>query len=153
MKSFAAVKWLGNFKQGQGQITSNSGALHNVNYTMAKRFEGQPGTNPEELLAASHASCFAMALAAEFSKQNIKAIEVTSTVELGKDGEEWRISSSHLDAEADIEGVDEEEFEKRAEVVKSKCPISKALSITITLDARLKGQGSARESTNSARMT
>lgn len=91
-------------KQGRGQISTNSGALQNVSYSTAKRFEGEPGTNPEELLAAAHASCFAMALAAEFSSQGVKSVDVSATVTLDREGDGWRITESHLDAEAEIEG-------------------------------------------------
>jgi len=139
MKSHAAVTWTGNLREGKGQISSGSGVLQNISYSAAKRFEGEPGTNPEELIAAAHASCFSMAMAAEFSKKfNVKKIETSATVTLEKQGEGFQIVSSHLDAEAEIEGIDEDEFQRMAEEVKVKCPVSKALSITITLEARLK---------------
>lgn len=153
MKSHAAVTWTGNLGDGTGQISTGSGVLQNVSYSAAKRFEGEPGTNPEELIAAAHASCYSMALAAEISKSfTVKKIETSATVSLEKEGDGWRIVSSHLDTEADIEGMDIEEFQRNAEEVKSKCPVSRALNITITLDARLKEQTRANVS-REARIT
>jgi lipoyl-dependent peroxiredoxin len=143
MKSHAAVTWTGNLREGKGQISSGSGVLQNISYSAAKRFEGEPGTNPEELIASAHAACFSMALAAEFSKKfNVKKIETSATVTLEKQGEGYQIMSSHLDTEADIEGIEADEFQRIAEEVKVKCPVSRALSITITLEARLKGPAS-----------
>jgi osmotically inducible protein OsmC len=139
MASHASVRWTGNFKQGEGQISTDSGVLQNITYSVAKRFEGEPGTNPEELLAAAHAACFSMALAAEFSKDhNVKAIETSATVTMEKEGNGWRIATSHLDCEADIDGISEDEFLSKAEEIKMACPVSKALNLEITLEARLK---------------
>lgn len=141
MKSHAAVTWTGNLKDGKGQISSGSGVLQNISYSAAKRFEGEPGTNPEELIAAAHAACFSMAISAEFSKKfSVKKIETSATVTLEKQADGYQITGSHLDMEAEIEGVEAEEFLKMAEEVKMKCPVSKALSIPISLEARLKGQ-------------
>ncbi len=143
MKSHAAVTWTGNLREGKGQISSGSGVLQNITYSAAKRFEGEPGTNPEELIAAAHASCFSMAMTAEFSKAfNVKKIETSATVTLEKQGDGFQIVSSHLDTEADIEGVDEDQFQRMAEEVKVKCPVSRALNVTITLEARLKSSKS-----------
>lgn len=140
MKSHAAITWMGNLKEGKGQISSGSGVLQNISYSAAKRFEGEPGTNPEELIAAAHAACFSMAMAAEFSKKfNVKKIETSATVTLEKQSEGFQIMSSHLDTDAEIEGVDEDEFQRISEEVKVKCPVSQALNVAITLEARLKG--------------
>lgn len=140
MKSHAAVTWMGNLKEGKGQISSGSGVLQNVSYSAAKRFEGEPGTNPEELIAAAHAGCFTMALAAEFSKKfTVKKIETSATVTLEKQPDGYQIISSHLDTDAEIEGIEENEFQRIADQVKLKCPVSRALNITITHEARLKG--------------
>ena len=154
MKSHAVAIWTGNVSQGQGQISTDSGALQNTNYSVAKRFEGEPGTNPEELIAAAHAACFSMALANEFSKSyNVKKINTSATVTLEKEGQDWKIVSSHLDSDADIEGVSEEDFEKKAEEVKAKCPVSRALNVEITLEARLQSKKTDESASKDAQIT
>lgn len=155
MKSHAAVTWTGNLKEGKGQISSGSGVLQNISYSAAKRFEGEPGTNPEELIAAAHAGCFTMAVAAEFSKKfTVKKIETSATVTLEKQADGYQIVSSHLDTDAEIDGVDEDEFQRMAEEVKVKCPVSRALNVTITLEARLKSSKTQTNTTSrETRMT
>lgn len=138
MNSHEAVRWTGNINQGQGTISTDSGALQNIAYSVAKRFEGEHGTNPEELVAAAHAACYSMALSAELSKSyNVKTIDTSATVTLDKSGDMWTVTSSHLDSVADIEGINTEEFDKIAQKVKQVCPISRLLNTTISLEARL----------------
>lgn len=140
MQQHATVLWNGSIKKGSGEISTGSGAVKNVNYSYAKRFEGERGTNPEELIAAAHAACFTMALSAELSKKGfeINKIETKSTVQADKIKDELTLTSSHLTVEADVPGISEGEFRSLADHVKVTCPISRALNLEIVVDARLK---------------
>lgn len=142
MEAHAAVVWTGDLKKGHGAISTESTALRNAPYSFTTRFGEEKGTNPEELIAAAHAACFSMALAAKFTEnsQTPRSINTSATVTLDKQGADWTIVSSHLDAEVDMDGMEEGDFEKLAEDVKNKCPVSRVLNATLTLNARLKGQ-------------
>src|SRR6267142_2868774 len=99
MKSKASAVWQGGLKDGKGTISTDSGVLANVPYSFSKRFEEEKGTNPEELIAAAHASCFAMATSAQLDGAGIKAenISASATVVLEKIGDGFAVTSSHLD--------------------------------------------------------
>lgn len=135
----ATAVWQGSIKEGRGEISTESEALNQVAYAFNTRFENQPGTNPEELIAAAHSSCFAMACAAGFTKQGFtpEKLEVNATVSVNKEGESWTVGSSHLDLQAQIPDVTEDQFQKIVEDAKANCPISKLLKAEITLEARL----------------
>lgn len=137
----ARASWEGSLREGSGKISLESGACESP-YSFGSRFEAGRGTNPEELLAAAHAGCFAMALSlalgkAGFAPERIDA-EARVTIEPADGG--FAIRSSRITCEARVPGIDEATFAKHAEATKLGCPVSKALgSIEITLDARLAG--------------
>lgn len=135
----AQAEWKGAGKTGKGTISSGSGVLASSPYGFNTRFEGQKGTNPEELIAAAHAGCFSMALAFALERAGFTATRLTTSaaVTLEPDGGGFRISKSALTLEADIPKITQEEFTKLAEEAKAGCPVSKVLKADISLDARL----------------
>ena len=144
MKRKSTAVWNGTGAEGKGILTSTSGALKDTPYSFAARFvseDGKAGTNPEELIAAAHAGCYAMALsfgltAAGFPPTELKA-EATVTVE--NEGGGFVITSSHLDLVGVVHGITSEKFTELANDAKKNCPVSKALdAIDITLTATLK---------------
>lgn len=139
MKRKASAQWKGNLKEGKGMFSSESGALSNISYSFGRRFENEPGTNPEELIAAAHASCFAMALSAELGKLGITPVtlDVTATVTFEKQEAGFSITESHLDAVGKLPTPDSEKWQQATEAAKKGCPISRVLNTKITLDARL----------------
>lgn len=137
-KSGSAV-WKGGLKDGTGTVSSESGVLSNETYGFNKRFEGQAGTNPEELIGAAHASCFSMALSMVLADYDLVAdnIATKATVSLEQVDGGFAVTKVHLDLEAKIPGASEEDFLKAANGAKEGCPISKLLTAEITLDAKL----------------
>ena len=139
MKQKASAQWQGTLKEGTGTISTGSGALADKPYSFKTRFEGEQGTNPEELIGAAHAGCFSMAFSmilgiAGFTPDKI-ATTATITLE-PKDGG-FAITASHLDVMAVIPGIDEETFQELAGKAKAGCPVSKLLNATITMEAKL----------------
>lgn len=135
MKRTATAVWNGSGKDGKGHLTSQSTTLNKTQYSYKSRFEEGVGTNPEELIAAAHAGCFAMKLSfilggAGFTPDSL---DVTSTVTL----EDGTIKSSHLVLKAGIPGISAEKFKECADDAKANCPVSKVLNAEITLDASL----------------
>lgn len=139
MKTTGSAVWSGGIKDGRGSISTHSGALKDYPYGFASRFEGQPGSNPEELIGAAHAACFTMALSLILGEAGLKAdrMETTSEVTLDKEGDGFAITSSHLTLKASIPGADEAKFRELAAKAKEGCPVSKLLKAEITLDASL----------------
>lgn len=140
MKKTASVVWHGGFKDGKGAISTQTGVLKDAPYGVAARFENGPGTNPEELIGAAHASCFTMALTLVLGEMGLVAdsIQTRAEVTLDKDGAGYTITGIHLDVTATIPGADAGKFEAAANGAKAGCPVSKALAGTkITMDARL----------------
>ena len=137
----ANVQWTGGMQDGKGSITTQSHALENDPYGFASRFEGQKGSNPEELIAAAHASCFTMALSMILGEAPLRAekIDNSCAVTLEKESDGFSITSSHLTVKAVIPGTDEATFSKIAGAAKAGCPISKLLKTEITLDTHLEG--------------
>ena len=137
--SKASAVWNGKLRDGNGTFEAGSGSFNGA-YTFATRFEGKPGTNPEELVGAAHAGCFSMALSAGLGKAGFepKRITTEAKVDLEKVGEGFQITRIHLDTEAEIPGIERSVFEKHAHEAKANCPVSKALTgPEITLTARL----------------
>lgn len=135
MKRTATAVWNGSGKEGNGHLSAQSGVLHKTQYSFSSRFEEGIGTNPEELVAAAHAGCFAMKLsfvlgAAGFTPNQLEA---TSTVTL----ENGAVTKSELVLKASIPGITPEKFQECAEDAKQNCPISKLLNADITLSAEL----------------
>jgi osmotically inducible protein OsmC len=141
MKRKASAVWRGGLKDGKGSISTESGVLRETQYSFSTRFENGVGTNPEELIAAAHAGCFAMAFAAELGKAGItpESISATATVTLEKNDAGWTITTSHLDVMAKIPGADRSKVLGIANVAKLGCPISRLLKANVTMDARLEG--------------
>ena len=134
-----SAAWQGGLKDGKGSISTESGALKAYPYGFAARFEGQRGSNPEELIAAAHASCFTMALSLILGEAKLTAeqMETKADVMLEKQGEGFAITSVHLTLNAKIPGADKAKFEELAGKAKAGCPVSKLLNTKITLDATL----------------
>jgi lipoyl-dependent peroxiredoxin len=136
----AEAEWKGNLAQGGGGLKAGSGAF-DLPYSFKSRFEeGQPATNPEELIGAAHAGCFTMALTAALSRAGIAPtrIHTSAAVTLAKTGEAFSITRIDLKTVAEVPGADAAVFQKHAQDAKQNCPVSKALAGTeITLDAKL----------------
>ncbi len=134
-----SAKWSGGLKDGKGSVSTESGAINGHPYGFAMRFEGVKGTNPEELIGAAHASCFAMALSKILEEAGHKAdsLEATSAVDLEQSDGGFSIPRVKLTLKASIPGIDEATFQKLAGDAKAGCPISKLLKTEITLDATL----------------
>jgi osmotically inducible protein OsmC len=139
MKRKASAVWRGGIKDGNGTLSSDSGVLSETRYSFATRFGDDAGTNPEELIAAAHAGCFAMALSAQLGDAGMTAerISATASVTLDKAGEGFAITAVHLDVAATIPGAEKDAFERAARNAKEGCPVSKVLNAEITMDARL----------------
>jgi len=139
MKNFGTAVWRGGLKDGKGAISTQSGALKDYPYGFASRFEGKPGTNPEELIGAAHAGCFTMALSLILGEAKLKAdqMDTKAEVTLEKQGDGFAITSVHLTLKAAIPGVDQATFDQLAGKAKAGCPVSKLLNTKITLDAEL----------------
>src|SRR3954447_26366437 len=139
MKRKAIAEWRGGLKDGKGEISTDSGVLSKTQYSFGTRFEEGIGTNPEELIAASHAGCFAMALSMILgeAKMVAESIQVTATVSLENVETGWTITESHLDLKAKIPGADREAFETAAKNAKAGCPVSRVLNAKITMDTNL----------------
>ena len=126
----ASVHWEGPGKKGQGQISTETGALKNQAYGFGSRFEDdRRGTNPEEILAAAHAACFAMAFSFACDKAGFatEQVETQAHVRLAKQGEGFAIDRIQLKLQAKVPGLDEAKFQEIAEGAKKNCPVSKAL--------------------------
>lgn len=135
----ASAVWHGGLKTGQGTITTETETLNETPYSFTSRFEHGAGTNPEELVAAAHAGCFAMALSAQLESAGMtpQRLEVTAAVKMEKQDAGWAITESHLDLTAHIPGADPDKFEACADAAKKGCPISKLLNARITMKAAL----------------
>jgi lipoyl-dependent peroxiredoxin len=135
----ANAHWQGTGKEGKGTLTTQSGVLSTTPYGFNTRFGDAKGTNPEELLAASHAGCFSMALAFALTAAGFTATNIATTarVTLEPDGPGFKISRSALTLEATVPNISREQFEKIAQAAKAGCPISKVLNAEITLDWKL----------------
>jgi len=134
-----SAQWQGSLKKGKGSVSSESGALKEIPYGFNTRFEGQPGTNPDELIGAAHARCYSMALSMILGEENLEAesINTQATVTLEQDDNGFTISAIHLDTLARIPGADQSTFETAANKAKEGCPVSKLFKANITLDAKL----------------
>jgi osmotically inducible protein OsmC len=134
-----SATWEGGLKDGKGAISTQSGALKSYPYGFASRFEGKPGTNPEELIAAAHAGCFTMALSLILSEAKLVAehMETQAKVTLEQVPDGYAITAVHLDLSAKIPGADQATFERLAGMAKAGCPVSKLLKAEITLNAKL----------------
>lgn len=135
----AWAHWRGSLRQGMGEISSESRALEELSYSFARRFGDEIGTNPEELIAAAHSSCMAMALSAELGRRKLEAedIEVKASVTIINIENGWEIPKVHLNIRADVPGASYEEVDAAVKIAKNNCPVSKLIKAEITYDFHL----------------
>ncbi len=135
----ASARYEGFGKEGKGWVSTGSGVLADQPYGFSTRFGDDPGTNPEELVAAAHAACFTMALSFALSREGFEKgrLETTAKVKLEKEGDGFKISRSDLSLDAKVDGIDQSQFEEIAQGAKANCPISRLLNAEISLDVRL----------------
>jgi len=141
MKKTASAIWQGGLKDGKGLLSTESGALKQNPYGFNTRFEGTPGTNPEELIGAAHAGCFSMALSMMLGDAGLTAdrIDTAAEVTLDKQADGFAITAVHLVLRAKVPGASEAQFLEIANKAKEGCPVSKVLNAKISLDAALVG--------------
>ncbi len=139
MKTQGSAVWQGGIKDGKGAISTKSGALAGYPYGFASRFEGKPGTNPEELIGAAHAGCFTMALSLILGEAGLTAehMETTAEVTLDKVEDGFAITAVHLTLKGKVPGADQVKFAQLAAKAKAGCPVSKLLNAPITMEATL----------------
>jgi lipoyl-dependent peroxiredoxin len=139
MERSATAVWNGGLKDGRGSISTPSGVLSDSPYSFLTRFENAKGTNPEELIGAAHAACFAMALSAQLGTMNFapQTIRASANVTLEKLDAGWTISKIHLDVTAQIPNISDAAFQSAASSAKANCPVSRLLTAEITLSAVL----------------
>lgn len=133
MKYIAKAHWQGNLKEGKGTLTTPSGVLNSTNYSFKTRFEGEKGTNPEELMAASHAGCFTMAVCAMLTQKGLAPASLDTEVTLTM--ENLTITAIHLSITGKVVGITADEFTTVTKDAEKNCIISKALSAPITSEA------------------
>jgi lipoyl-dependent peroxiredoxin len=135
----AKAVWRGTGRDGEGDLTSDSGVLDHTPYSYRTRFENQKGTNPEELIAAAHAGCFTMALAFQLQSAGFTPdeLDTQAAVTIEQDGGGFKITRSALTLRARAPNLDEATFRRLAETAEKNCPVSRVLNAEITLDATL----------------
>ena len=139
MKRNASAVWKGDLKNGQGEVSAESGVLSSAQYSFGTRFENGTGTNPEELLGAAHAGCYSMALSLVLEESGItpERIETRAAVTIEPSDDGFTIGAVHLDVQAKIPGMSAEDFQVAANTAKDGCPVSKLFNANITLSASL----------------
>lgn len=139
MTRTATAVWQGSLKEGAGTLTTQSKTLNGTDYSFGRRFGEDPGTNPEELVAAAHSGCFAMAFSAMLGEAGFTptSIEATAHVELEFIDGKPTVTKSHIVMNATIPGISEEQFHEVANGAKAGCPISRLLNAEISLSATL----------------
>ena len=136
-----SARYEGLGKEGKGYVSTGSGALDDQPYGFQTRFEDKPGTNPEELVAAAHASCFTMALSFKLAEAGHTggSVETQAKVSLEKVDGGFAVTKSALSTKGDVPGMDRAKFEELAADAKANCPISKLLDCEITLETEFAG--------------
>lgn len=134
-----SARYEGLGKDGKAVVSTQSGVLSDQPYGFGTRFGDEPGTNPEELIAAAHASCFTMALSFALAKAGFSegTLETTAKVTLDKEGDGFAVNRSDLTLKARVPGIAQDQFEQIAQGAKAGCPISKLLKAEITLEHSL----------------
>lgn len=132
MKRSANARWNGGLKDGAGTFSVESGLIKDMKYSFRTRFENEPGTNPEELIAAAHAGCFSMALSGQLGERKItpQVIETTCVITF----ENLTLKASALTTKVKAKGADRAKVEEAAAAAKAGCPISKVLKLDVSLD-------------------
>lgn len=128
----ATAVWRGSLKEGSGTFSGASGAFQEIPYSFRTRFEEEPGTNPEELIAAAHSACFSMALSAELGQRGIVPDRVATTANVGLAS--GSVTHSRLEVTVRAPGAERQMVEEAAQAAKLGCPISKLLNAPITMD-------------------
>jgi len=133
--NYGSAKWQGGLKDGKGVISTRSGALSDQPYGFNTRFEGKPGTNPEELIGAAHAACFSMALSKILAEAGVTdvTIQTTSKIGLDQEGDGFAIKTAHLSTTITGQG-DKAVIEDAARQAEKGCPVSKLLNAEITME-------------------
>lgn len=143
MQNTATAVWSGGLKDGKGQLAAGTGSFTGLPYDFGKRFEGEntPGTTPEEMIAAAHAGCYAMAFSGALGSAGFTAekISVKATVTLDRVDGKPTVTTSALVMAAKVPGIDAAKFAALAEETKLGCPISRLLNAKLTLEAKLEG--------------
>ena len=136
-----SARYEGLGKDGKGHVSTQSGALSDQPYGFQTRFEDKPGTNPEELIAAAHASCFTMALSFKLAEAGHEdgSVETEAKVTLEKGDDGFKVTRSALSTKAKVPGLDQSKFEELAADAMANCPISKLLDAEITLETSFEG--------------
>jgi osmotically inducible protein OsmC len=136
----ATAVWQGGLKEGKGTFSTGSGAIKDLGYSFMTRFESAPGSNPEELIAAAHASCFSMALSAQLGNAGItpKSVKTTCSLKFEKVEAGWTVLESNLETTVEAPGADKAKFDTAAQNAEKGCPISRLLNAKISLKATLK---------------
>jgi len=139
MQSKASAIWKGGLKDGRGTYSASSGAFREVPYNFGQRFEGQAGSTPEELIAAAHASCFAMATSAELGGRGMtpESLEAKATITLERVDGKFTVTGSHLELAARIPNADRAKFDEAVKAAETGCPISRLLNTKISVEAKL----------------
>lgn len=132
MKKSASANWQGNLKDGKGHISSGSGALNKQPFGFNTRFEDTPGTNPEELIGAAHAACFAMAFSHELASRDVEPKNVDASADVYI--EDLVITKSHLKVSVDIGEGNDEAYEEALAAAKKGCPVANALACEVIVE-------------------
>jgi osmotically inducible protein OsmC len=135
MKRTATAVWNGSGKDGSGTMGTQSTTLKQAQYSYKSRFEQGTGTNPEELIAAAHAGCFSMKLSFVLGAAGFQPESIETSAAI--DFENGVLTNSHLTVKAKVPGISDEKFKECAEDAKANCPVSKALNMSISMDASL----------------
>jgi lipoyl-dependent peroxiredoxin len=131
----ATAVWNGTGKEGNGQLSTQSGVLNNVSYNYRKRFEDEPGTNPEELVAAAHAGCFTMKLSFILNEKGFTPDRLETRCEVTFEG--GTVTKSHLIVQGNVPNINQEQWDECVKRAEKECPISKLLNTNITSEAKL----------------
>ncbi len=139
MQRKATAVWRGDLKNGKGSLTTESTVLKDAQYSFSTRFENGIGTNPEELLAAAHAACFAMATSSQLGKAGLtpRKLEASATITFEKVGEHFEVTESHLALVAQVPGASQAAFDAAVKAAETGCPVSKLFKAEISVEARL----------------
>src|SRR5260370_36663299 len=139
MERKATAVWRGDVKSGKGLLSTESTALKEAQFSFSTRFAGGIGTNPEELLAAAHAGCFAMAVSSQLGRAGLKPekLEAIATISFEKVGEHFAITKSHLELLAQVPGASQAKFDAAVNGAQTGCPLSRLFKAEISVDARL----------------
>lgn len=133
----ASAQWKGSIKKGKGNVSTESGVLSSQPYGFNTRFEGEAGTNPEELVGAAHASCFSMALSLILGEAGFEPEQIDTQATVTLEPDSLTVTKVHLVTTAKVPGADKAAFDNAAQAAKENCPISKLFTAEITLDATL----------------